>query len=123
MEKYVAQGLEIGALESVDEILASVLQAKVIVTADSFVSHVAQFLRDDFLLILSRDFRENVVHPGAYPRIVAKHPDCALCEYHSREFHEKCPAGSPHCIAFDESAVLDGCIDELRTLLARNTQR
>lgn len=120
MDGYVSAGLTVSQLESVDEILASVMRARVVLTADSFVSHAAQFLRDDFILLLSRDFRENVVHPGAYPRIIAKHPDCAPCEYHSREFYQKCPAGFSHCTAFDDSAVLGRCVNELQTLLLRS---
>lgn len=118
-EGYFSQDLKTDQLESIDEILGVLQRAKYVVTTDSFVSHAMQFLRDDFVLVLSRDFHENVVHPGAYPQIVAKHPDCAPCEYHSREFYKNCPAGFRYCIAFEDASFLDRCAYEIRTLLSK----
>lgn len=78
-----------------------------LLTTDSFTSHLAQFLRDDFVLVLSRDMRENIVHPGANPTIVAEHPACAPCNYQERYHFDTCVAGYKYCLAFNNATFVD----------------
>jgi glycosyltransferase involved in cell wall biosynthesis len=77
-----------------------------LLTTDSFTSHLAQLLRDDFTLVLSRDMQESIVHPGATPRIVANHPACAPCNYQERYDFDHCVAGYKYCIAFENEAFV-----------------
>lgn len=102
LERFINAGITPENLESIDSLLKIIKSAKKVVTTDSFSSHVAQFLRDDFTLILTRDLRENVVHPGARPHVIANHPGCAPCNYHGRTELSTCLAGYSHCIAFDK---------------------
>lgn len=81
--------------------------AEKLLTTDSFTSHLAQFLRDDFVLVLSRDMRENIVHPGANPVIVANHPACAPCNYQERYHFDTCVAGYKYCLAFNNDAFVE----------------
>lgn len=72
------------------------------VCVDGFVSHLVQLVKDDALIIYTREPRERLTHPGAYPRILEAHPDCSPCAYTLRARNELCPAGRPHCVAFDQ---------------------
>lgn len=104
---YRAAGLDPVDLRSVDDLLWTIMSARRLLTTDSFSSHVAQLVRDDFVLALSRDLRENVVHPGAEPVVMANHPPCAPCVYIPRHLSEGCPAGFRHCLAFDDPGFAD----------------
>jgi hypothetical protein len=100
--QYREAGLEPRPLDRVEDLFWIVKTARRVMTTDSFPSHVAQLLRDDFTLVLTRDIAENVVHPGAYPTILARHPPCAPCSYLSRADSRLCSAGHPNCLAFDD---------------------
>lgn|GEM_PF-5610696 len=96
--------------QHIDDLLDTfrlVRYSKKLLTTDSFTSHLAQFLRDDFVLVLSRDMRENIVHPGANPVIVANHPACAPCNYQERYHFDTCVAGYKYCLAFNNDAFAE----------------
>ncbi len=103
LANYRKAGVNLKFLNSVEDCFYVIRTAKKLLTTDSFASHVAQLLRDDFVLALSRDLRENVVHPGATPTIVAHHPVCAPCSYITRTDSSDCPAKHPNCLAFEDS--------------------
>ena len=86
-----------------------------LLTTDSFSSHLAQLLRDDFVLVLSRDLREGVVHPGANPVVIANHPACAPCNYQERHHFDRCVAGYRYCIAFDDSVFVENISEAFRS--------
>jgi hypothetical protein len=100
--KFTAAGITPENLDTIDALFKVIKSTRHVVSTDSFSSHIAQFMRDDFVLVLSRDLRENIVHPGANPHIVANHPGCAPCNYHARTDLSTCLAGYSHCIAFDK---------------------
>jgi hypothetical protein len=102
-ERYREAGIEPRVLACLDDLCHTIATAQRVLTTDSFASHVAQALRDDFVLVLSRDLGENVVHPGAYPRILAFHPACAPCSYLARADSQTCSAGHANCLGFDEA--------------------
>lgn len=96
--------------QNVDDLMDTlrlVKYSKKLLTTDSFTSHIAQFLRDDFVLVLSRDMRENIVHPGANPTIVSEHPPCAPCNYQERHHFDNCVAGYKYCQAFNNAAFVE----------------
>ena len=111
--RYREAGLELRALESVEDLFGVVSAAECVLTTDSFPSHVAQSLRDDFTLALTRDIAENVVHPGAAPRLLARHPPCAPCSYLARKDSSTCSAGHANCMAFDEADFADAIVAAL----------
>ena len=113
--QYYAAGISPRNLGSIDALFQTIKSARRVLTTDSFTSHVAQLLRDDFVLVLSRDFRENIVHPGANPMIVANHPPCAPCNYHPRAEAGECLAQRPTCAAFDSRRFID---DMAKAMLA-----
>ena len=100
--QYRNAGVNLGNLASLDEFFGVIRTARHVLTTDSFSSHAAQFLRDDFVLALTHDFRENVVHPGAYPTIVSNHPPCSPCRYITRATASSCAAGRRTCEAYDD---------------------
>jgi glycosyltransferase involved in cell wall biosynthesis len=114
IDAYRAVGIEPMNLESIEDVFWVVKSARRVLTTDSFSSHVAQLLRDDFVLTLTRDFRENILHPGANPIIVANHPPCAPCNYHPRGGDQKCLAGFTHCIAFDSQKFIGEIVRTMR---------
>jgi hypothetical protein len=114
IDEYRAAGIEPFNLDSIEEVFWIVKSARRVLTTDSFSSHVAQLLRDDFVLTLTRDFRENIVHPGANPLIIANHPPCAPCNYHPRGVADTCLAGFTHCIAFDSPTFIGQIVRAMR---------
>jgi ADP-heptose:LPS heptosyltransferase len=103
IEEYRAAGIEPRALDSVGDLYTTIATARRVLTTDSFASHVAQALRDDFVLVLTRDLGENVVHPGASPSLLVRHPACAPCGYLARTDSRSCLAGHANCLAFDDA--------------------
>ena len=126
IEDYRKARLNLHILTSVEETFFIVAAAKSILTTDSFSSHVAQFMRDDFVLALTRDLRENIVHPGAQPVVVANHPSCAPCSYVTRSTSSTCSAKQRNCLAFDDESyprdlaralhALSGARDAIRAI-------
>lgn len=94
-------------IDDIQDTLRLVKYSKHLLTTDSFSSHLAQLLRDNFVLVLSRDLREGVVHPGANPTIVANHPACAPCNYQERYHFDRCVAGYSYCLAFENSSFVN----------------
>jgi glycosyltransferase involved in cell wall biosynthesis len=107
ISEYREAGINPQSLNSIEDLFWIVKSSPRLMTTDSFSSHVAQLLRDDFVLVLTRDFRENIVHPGAYPVILANHPPCAPCNYIPRGETKNCVAGFVNCIAFDNPSFVD----------------
>jgi glycosyltransferase involved in cell wall biosynthesis len=116
--EYHEAGLQPRSLNSIEDMLWVIKTSPYLMTTDSFSSHVAQFLRDDFVLALTRDFQEHIVHPGAYPNIVANHPTCAPCSYVPRTDSQQCVAKFNACIAFENSRFVDAIARALKTAAA-----
>lgn len=102
--EYESHGINPESLPDITETLRLIKYSKNLMTADSFTSHVAQLLRDDFVLVLSRDMQESIVHPGSRPKIMANHPACAPCNYQERYHFDRCVAGYEYCLAFENEA-------------------
>ena len=65
LEEYRAHGIECRITASVDEMLRVVATAPVTVTADSFVSHVAQHIARQHVALMSHDLPQHTIHPAA----------------------------------------------------------
>lgn len=111
---YETQAVNPTSLDDVNDTFRIIRYASKLLTTDSFTSHVAQLLRDDFTLVLSRDMKESIVHPGANPRIVANHPPCAPCNYQERYHFDRCVAGYRYCLAFENERFVREIADSLR---------
>lgn len=112
--EYENGGVQPQSLSDIKDTFRIIKYSKNLLTTDSFTSHVAQLLRDDFVLVLSRDMKESILHPGATPRIVSNHPACAPCNYQERQDFRYCVAGYAHCIAFDDEAFVRRIADCFR---------
>jgi hypothetical protein len=112
--EYENAAIKIKNLSDIKDTYRIIKYARELLTTDSFSSHVAQLLRDDFVLVLSRDMRESIVHPGASPRVVAHHPACAPCNYQERHHYDRCVAGYSHCLAFESAAFVKTIVDCFR---------
>lgn len=102
------------SLPDIRETFRVMKYSRSIMTTDSFTSHIAQLLRDDFLLVLSRDMKEGILHPGANPAVVANHPSCAPCNYQERFDFSHCVAGYDYCTAFQGRSMLDRVVKHFR---------
>ena len=111
---YENRGVRPTSLSDINDTFRIIRYADKLLTTDSFTSHVAQLLRDDFVLVLSRDMKESILHPGANPRIVANHPPCAPCNYQERQDFDRCVAGYSNCIAFESEPFVRAIADALR---------
>ena len=101
IDTFRASDLDVRCLATIEDVLRVLLASPKLITTDSFTSHAAQMLRDDFLLVLTRDVHENVLHPGAYPKVIVHHPRCAPCHYVPRVDQTSCPARYDRCVAFE----------------------
>lgn len=108
---YENHGIRTNNISDIQETLKIIKYSRNLLTTDSFTSHIAQLLRDDFVLVLSRDLKESVVHPGSNPTIMANHPACAPCNYQERQDFDRCVAGYKHCIAFENDAFIRNIAD------------
>jgi hypothetical protein len=113
-EDFVKNGVTTHHLKDVKDTFRTIKYSKNLLTTDSFTSHLAQFLRDDFTIVLSRDLRESIVHPGAQPKVVANHPACAPCNYQERYHFDHCVAGYKYCTAFDNRDFVCSIADSFR---------
>lgn len=104
--QYENGGVQPQSLSDIKDTFRIIKYSRNLLTTDSFTSHLAQLLRDDFVLVLSRDMKESILHPGATPKIVANHPACAPCNYQERQDFSHCVAGYKHCIAFEDQAFI-----------------
>jgi glycosyltransferase involved in cell wall biosynthesis len=111
---YEIGGVRAQSLDGIKDTLRHIKYARRLLTTDSFTSHVAQLLRDDFVLVLSRDLREGVVHPGANPVVVANHPACAPCNYQERNDFKCCVAGYQYCMAFESAAFVGEIVEAVQ---------
>jgi len=111
---YNARGIKAAHMSSVEETFKVIRNAKTVFTCCSFTSHIAQLLRDDFVLAIFKDFPTNTVHPGAHPTLVTSIPACAPCNYLPRENHPLCPAGYDHCVALDDTTYRKRIAVELK---------
>lgn len=116
ISEYRKAGLNLRFLPSAEDLFWVIKTAPNLLTTDSFSSHVAQMSRDVFVLALTRDFHENIVHPGAHPLIVANHPRCAPCIYVPRTDSNECVAKYNSCIAFHNARFADKLADALLSL-------
>jgi hypothetical protein len=114
LQDFRDNGVPTQSLRDIKDTFRIIKYARNLLTTDSFTSHLAQFLRDDFTLVLSRDMQESIVHPGANPRIVANHPPCAPCNYQERQDFDHCVAGYKHCIAFENADFVQRIADGFR---------
>jgi glycosyltransferase involved in cell wall biosynthesis len=114
--EYAAALVPLRELATIEDALRVTKYADKLLTTDSFTSHIAQLLRDDFTLILTRDIREQVVHPAANPNVVANHPPCAPCNYQERFDFEHCLAGYRYCSAFSDPSFIRTIADTLLDL-------
>lgn len=111
---YEAHGVSPTSLSSINDTLRIIRYSDKLLTTDSFTSHVAQLLRDNFTLVLSRDLKESILHPAANPRVVANHPPCAPCNYQERADFDRCVAGYRYCIAFESERFVREIADSFR---------
>jgi glycosyltransferase involved in cell wall biosynthesis len=100
-DSFDESGVKIRNIPNMSETFRIIKYAKNLLTTDSFTSHIAQLLRDDFVIVLSRDFKENIIHPGCNPEIFVNHPPCAPCNYQERADFKHCVAGYKFCTAFE----------------------
>lgn len=114
---FMAAGIRTQHVASIEDTLKIIRSARAVVTCCSFTSHVAQFLRDDFVLVMFKDLTENNVNPGANPKVLTYNPPCSPCNYLPRGQYKTCPAGYPHCIALENTQFREKIVNELKTLV------
>jgi len=114
---FMAAGIATRHSPSIIDTLKLIRTARSVVTCCSFTSHVAQFLRDDFVLVMFKDLPENNVNPGANPKMVTYNPPCSPCNYLPRGQYKSCPAGYPYCIALDNVSFREKIVRDVKALI------
>lgn len=114
LEEYRARGIECRITASVDEMLRVVAAAAVTVTADSFVSHVAQHIARQHVALMSHDLPQHTIHPAAPTRVVFAPQACCPCFYHLRRERRHCSIGLEACGVFAMPSYLEASVETLK---------
>ncbi len=112
--KYQALGIECRVTSTTDEMLRVVAKAPVTVTADSFVSHVAQHIARQHIGLMSHDLPQHTVHPAAPSRLVYRPQMCCPCYYLLRKENPNCIAGHEACGVFGMPDYLEESVSVVR---------
>ena len=99
-------------------LLRVVADARVTVTSDSFVSHLAQLVARQHVALMSHDLPTHTIHPAATSRIVFEPQDCCPCYYTTRSNGAVCQAGLAACGVFAMDRYLDTAAAALRRCLS-----
>jgi glycosyltransferase involved in cell wall biosynthesis len=111
-ESYRLSGIVTTHVPSIEDTFKIIRSAKVVLTCCSFTSHVAQLLRDDFIVVLFVDL--STIHPGASPIVLSSPPGCSPCNYMPRARFSRCAAGYEHCVALENAGFQRRIADELK---------
>lgn len=114
ISSYQALGIECRITSTIDEMLQVVAKAAITVTADSFVSHVAQHIARQHVGLMSHDLPQHTVHPAATSRLVYRPQRCCPCYYFLRKENPRCTAGHEACGVFTMPEYLDESVRVLR---------
>jgi ADP-heptose:LPS heptosyltransferase len=115
---YEAVGLPCTATESVSELVAAIAAASVVLTVDSFASHIAQFGARNHVALMSHDLPAHTVHPFGPGRTVFTPLPCSPCVYLGRQAAGKCAMGHRACLAFSSDDYFADALAAVRRALA-----
>lgn len=104
---------------TVEDILLVISNADVVITADSFVSHIAQILAKEHVALMSHDFPQHTIHPAARSTIVFEPLDCCPCYYTLRREEKLCPAGHRCCAVFLSDRYRNQAVYSIRKIMKR----
>ena len=88
-----------------------------VLTVDSFGSHIAQFGARNHVALMSHDLPAHTVHPFAPGRIVFTPLPCSPCVYLGREAAGQCAMGHRACLAFSSDDYLAFALAAVRHAL------
>ncbi len=111
---YKSEGLNSKITTAMHDILSAVAHSKVTVTADSFVSHIAQLAADKHVAMMSHDLPQHTIHPAADSLIIYEPVNCCPCNYINRSANGKCPSGHHVCRVFLIDRYLEKSINALK---------
>jgi ADP-heptose:LPS heptosyltransferase len=97
---YMTAGLTCAIARSIEAMLAIIARARVVVTADSLASHVAQLSAKVHVALMSHDVPEHTIHPAAGSVVVYEPLECCPCAYANRTQGSRCPSGHETCGVF-----------------------
>ncbi|MDO8281056.1 MAG: hypothetical protein Q7U10_00275 [Thermodesulfovibrionia bacterium] len=117
LDDYVKAGLNSSVTNSVDDILQIVANADITVTADSFVSHLAQLISKEHVALMSHDLPQHTIHPAARSRVVFEPLDCCPCYYTNRRDEKLCPAGYECCAVFLSGSYREQALETIKKIL------
>ena len=117
---FQAAGLKCATTNGMDELLTVLRGCQVCVTADSFVSHLAQIVCREHVALLSRDLPQHVMHPFCRSSVVYEHVECAPCVYLERPKYARCAAGRETCKVFDLKSYRGEAVRQIGKALANS---
>ena len=115
---YEAAGLPCTTTDSVAELVAAICVSPVVLTVDSFASHIAQFAARRHVALMSHDLPQHTLHPFAPGRTVFTPLKCSPCVYLGREAAGECAMGQRACLAFGSSDYLADATRAVQSALA-----
>ena len=115
---YEAAGLPCTTTDSVAELVAAICVSPVVLTVDSFASHIAQFAAKRHVALMSHDLPQHTLHPFAPGHTVFTPLQCSPCVYLGREAAGECAMGQRACLAFGSSGYLADATRAVQSALA-----
>lgn len=117
IDDYRSAGLPCRITHDPMALLRIVAGARVTVTSDSFVSHLAQLVARQHVALMSHDLPSHTLHPAAASHIIFEPQDCCPCYYTTRSVGTVCQAGRAACGVFAMERYCDTAVATLRNAL------
>lgn len=114
IQDYKAIGLTCAITRSIEAMLAIMVRARIVATADSLASHVAQLSAKVHVALMSHDVPQHTIHPAAASVVVYEPLECCPCAYANRTRGSRCPAGHDRCAVFQSCDYREATLQALR---------
>jgi len=114
---YKKAGISSDITRTLDDISFVVANSDVTVTADSFVSHIAQILAKEHVALMSHDLPQQTIHPASTSAVVFEALECCPCYYTIRRENKLCPSGHHCCAVYFSDSYLEKSVDAIRKAL------
>ena len=114
---YEESGMKVYITKTVLDAVAIVQRASVVLTPDSFLSHLAQIYSSKHMALMTHNFPVNTVHPAAHSYVCYHQIDCSPCYYENRSVATTCPKGRRYCEVYDSPEYHDMTVNYISLLL------
>ena len=121
IQRYLEAGYQTLTTPSVPELLPVLRRSTVVITPDSFVSHLAQLAAPGHIAAMSHDFPAHTLHPAASSVICHQPLPCCPCHYFTRPNAEStCASGYAYCNVYDQPLFRRQLVQAVEEMLVKS---